>query len=213
MALCIECDGYVANMRAERAKRDEADATDTRLRRSGLPRDYVTGDRKLGDIPMSASAAMTACQMLGNGLRGLFLHGNAGVFKTSVAAAFLASQIRGGMNGRYISMQDLLTDLYAVYANSDRTSRADLVDALIETPALVIDDMGKEKLSDHSAGVLFEILDGRYRAKSGWMIVTSNYSVDVLCDRITDAVGDALGEPIRRRLAEMTLPIKMEARK
>lgn len=212
MALCIDCDAEVAREVSARMVRNADDATDARLRKSGLPRDYVTGDRKLGDLPMTTAAALTACQMLGDGLRGLFLFGDAGAYKTSVAAAYLAAQIRGGMTGRYVSMQDLLTDLYAIYAHSESTSRGDLVDALVVTPALVLDDMGKEKLSEHSAGVLFEILDGRYRMKSGWMIATSNFSMDEMCDRITANVGEAIGEPIRRRLAEMTVAIKMERR-
>lgn len=213
MALCIECDRGVDEEIARRAARDEREATERRLRLSGLPLAYRDGSRLLGDLPMSTADVMTLCQMLGNGLRGLFLHGPAGTFKTSVAATFLASQIRGGARGLYISVQDLMSDLHASYNGSGDT-RAGIVDRLVEAPCLVLDDIGKEKPSEHAAGALFEILDGRYRAATkNWLIVTSNYALPELAERLAAGAGEVLADPIRRRISELTMAVQMEARR
>lgn len=209
MAICAECDTLVADQLAERRARDEAEDVDRRLKASHLPREYRDGSRLLGDIPMSVASVLSLCQMLGNGLRGLFLSGKAGTYKTSVAAAFLASQIRGGARGLYVSAQDLMTDLHAIYAGREGETRASLVDRIVSAPCLVLDDLGKEKPSEHAAGVIFEILDGRYRAGSGWMIVTSNYTLAELSERFVASAGEALADPIRRRLAELTISVPM----
>lgn len=193
------------------ALRDAEEAIDKALRRSGLPYDYRTGVRQLGHLPMSTADALSACQMLGSGIRGAYLVGPAGTHKTSVAAAFLASQIRAGGQGRYIPVPDLLTDLYAIYASDDSRSRADIVDALVMTPMLVLDDLGKEKATEHATGVIFEILDGRYRdARRGrWTIITSQYEPNALCKRFPE---QETADAIARRIAEMTVVVKMKRR-
>ena len=195
----------------ERTKRDEAEATDRRLRLSGLPTLYAQRKRTLAVLPAAANDSIVAVEALGKTTRGVYLWGEAGSFKTSVAAAFLAREIIDGATGRYVFVPDLFTDLYAIYAAGDSRSRADIVDSLIEVPCLVLDDLGKEKASDHASSVLFEIIDGRYRhqTQGRWTIVTSNRSPELLCARFTDDTG----EPIARRLSEMcvSVPMKREA--
>lgn len=209
VALCTECDAAVAEELKAREARDRAESLSRRMNESGLPREYRNGSRTVHSIPMSGADALSACQMLGQGVRGLYLYGTAGSYKTTAAAAWLATEIKGGGSGRYVFVPDLLTDLYAVYAGNGG-SRADIVDRLALARHLVLDDLGKEKASEHAAGVIFEILDGRYRnyRQGDWMIVTSNYPLNELCDRFPVEIG----EPIRRRLAEMTVAVPMGKR-
>lgn len=196
------------------AVRNAQERIEKNLLRSGLPRAYRVGERTLGNLPGSASDAVSACQLLIDGAAsGLFLYGPAGVFKTSVAAAFLASQIRAGAGtGRYIPTPDLFTDLYAIYANDDdNRSRAHVVNPLIDTEMLVLDDLGKEKASFHAGEVMWAILDGRYRdnRKGRWTIITSNYAPDALCSRFVE---QETADAIARRIAEMTVVVKMTRR-
>jgi DNA replication protein DnaC len=206
---CHECDNLVAEEIARRAARDAIERIDLAMRRSKLPTDYASGARRTGDLPGGTHHVLSMCQTLGNGIRGLYLWGPAGCYKTSLAASFMASQIRGGAVGKYIAMHDLLADIHKSYRSNDTESKADLVAAAVAAPCLVIDDLGKEKASEHAAMVLFEILDGRYRnaGKGQWMIVTSNYSLDALCNRFTVP---ELADPIRRRLSEMTVAVEMK---
>lgn len=205
---CGDCDVVVETRLQERHERREREDRERFMLTSGLPRSYRRGERLLTDLPAIAQQTVTACKLLGSSVAGLYLHGDAGTFKTSVAAAFLAEQIRGGGEGRYVFVPDLFTDLYAIYSAGDQRSRADLVDGLVSTPRLVLDDLGKEKASEHAASVLFEILDGRYRTQGPgrWLIVTSNLAIHELAARFFDDTGN----PIARRLAEMTVPVPME---
>jgi hypothetical protein len=204
---CADCQHEVDQKRT--AREAEAQIADEvrRMRDSGLPRAYVTGERLLGHVPPHAASSAIALQ---HGLsRGLYLWGPAGAFKTSLAAAFLATEIRGGGTGRYVSATDLLADIQASYQNDGET-RSDIVRRFIATPRLVMDDLGKEKASEHAANVIFQILDGRYRMQGPgrWTIVTSNYPLPALCARFDGAIGD----PIERRIAEMTTGVEMKRR-
>jgi DNA replication protein DnaC len=207
MIQCVECDAAVADEIQRRAERDLKEREYRNLRHSGLPIDYRTGSRTLGDVPLNVEA-LEFCLSLGGELRGLFLNGPAGSFKTTVAAAFLARKIREGVNGRYVFIPDLFSDVHASYNDNSGETRAALVEACIRPTALVLDDLGKEKASEHAAGVILEILDNRYRnSRHGdWLIVTSNYDLDCLCDRFPR---EQFGDPIRRRLAELTVDIPM----
>lgn len=210
---CAQCDEKVAAYWAARTAREADESALESLRRSGLPIDYRTGSRTLASLPskVMTNALSTACSHLGTDLtRGLFLHGSAGSFKTSVAASCLAARIAStGRRGVYSFVPDLMADIHMSYRDEGGgESRSAIVDRLVSAPFLVLDDLGKEKASEHGAGVIFEIIDGRYRNWSAgrWLIVTSNFDLDALCDRFPEHIGD----PIRRRIAEMAVQIEMK---
>ncbi len=209
---CEACDGLVARALAEQAQRDAEESAVDALRRSGLPIDYRTGKRTFAELDASIpSAVKSACSLLGtDAARGLFLHGSAGSFKTSAAAARLALQIAlTGVRAVYTFVPDLMADIHLSYRDEGGAeSRSAIVDRLVSAPCLVLDDLGKEKASEHGAGVIFEIIDGRYRnwSEGRWMIATSNFTLDELCDRFPEHIGD----PIRRRIAEMSIQIEMK---
>jgi DNA replication protein DnaC len=207
---CAVCDEAVAGTLRQRELRDAADALYSRLRDSGLPINYRTGSRSIGDLPVSISPMISACNCLGKTVSGLYLYGRAGTFKTSLAAAYLAQQIRAGISGRYVFVPDLFADIHASYNAASGDTRAEIIRRCLSAPALVLDDLGKEKASEHAAGVLLEILDARYRnARAGdWLIVTSNWDLDALCARWPSK---EFSDPIQRRLSELTVANAMEA--
>lgn len=204
---CATCDEMVAREIAEKVARETEATAAARLQRSGLPIDYRAGSRIFGSLPVTP--AHSFLPHLGKGqARGLYLHGSAGSFKTSVAASWLAIAMAIGTSGTYAFVPDLMADIHLSYREEGGgESRSAITERLVSVPCLVLDDIGKEKASEHGAGIIFEIADGRYRSwtEGRWMIVTSNWSLDALCDRFPDHLGD----PIRRRLAEMCVQVAM----
>jgi DNA replication protein DnaC len=67
---------------------------------------------------------------------------------------------------------------------------------LIDWPCIVIDDLGVEKCTEWLTVLLFEIIDGRYQAMSGGLIITANVGLDGLAQRLGD-------DRISSRLAQM----------
>lgn len=209
MIQCAECDSLIALELDKLSVRDRAEQLENRLRHSALPIDYRTGARHIGHLPEITRKVVAMCEKLDDKSRGLFLCGPAGSFKTSVAAAFLADRIRAGKSGRYVFVPDLMSDVHASYRSNDTETRDAIVARCVGARLLVLDDLGKERASEHAAGVIFEIIDGRYRnpRPGDWTIVTSNYRLGTLCDRFPS---EHFGDPIERRLSELTLDVPME---
>jgi DNA replication protein DnaC len=212
--ICAGCDEFIAFAQDDYGRRMASGEVDATLARSGLPRAYAKGERTLSDLPSSADEAIKACMQLGKEISGLYLFGPAKAMKTSVAAAFLAAQIRAGENavvrrGVYVSAPKLIDDIIASYHDQDMERRTAIIDRLTQTPMLVIDDLGKEKATEHSARVLFEVLDGRFqnRGAGRWTIITSNWSPNDVAFRFDIPEEDR--DPIRHRLAEITEAIEM----
>lgn len=240
---CTQCCAENAARGEAMVARQAADDAERRLRASGLPPCYRMRSRSLpstvggvsipdrsspfqrtwADIPLphpkEARRAIQACRLLAagqlpDGKRGLYLHGPAGGWKTSVAAAFLAAEVEAGKTGRYVFWPDLLNDMYAVYGKNATETRRDVIGRYSEPAALVIDDAGKdrERVSEHSSLTLFQIFDQRYRqdlaAKAGarWILVTANRTLDELCSSIVD---DTIAEPLKRRMTELMFSVSM----
>lgn len=240
---CAQCLSESASRGAAIEAHRNADEAERRLRQSGLPPCYrqrskvmaatVDGvtipDRSSSfartwlDIPKpqtrEVGRAIQACKLLAagqlpEGKRGLYLYGPAGEWKTTIAAAFLASEIEAGKSGRYAFWPDLLNDAYAVFGKNATDTRRDVIDRYSDPAALVLDDAGKdrERMSEHSSLTLFHIFDARYRrdlaSKPGsrWILVTANKPIDQLCDSIVD---DTIAEPLKRRMVELMFSVSM----
>lgn len=210
IAICESCDVKVDVALEVRKARDREEATESRFRRSGLPKAFLDGtitwadvSRKLGDL--------AACADVMRAGKGLFLYGPAGTFKTSFAASYLAEMIRTGSRGQYVYVPDLFTELAAIYSADDARSRADVIDRYALAPWLVMDDLDKAKPSRHAAEVLLAILDSRYREGERCLFVTANVSIDDLAVPFAEAVGENFSEPLVRRLSELCASVPMGA--
>lgn len=211
---CESCDDEVARELRKIEFRDRAERAESRLNRSCLPRSYRKLERKLDDFRSVAEEAISLCEMCDTGeTAGVYLFGPEQTYKTSVACSFLASRVVSDFDGAFTSLYassiDFMSDIYNAYSRRDGDTRASLIAQLVDADRLVLDDFAKEKASEHSAGVWFEVFDGRFRrhAPGRWMIVTSNWPLDVACDRF-DAPPETVG-PIRHRLAFLTVALPM----
>lgn len=105
---------------------------------------------------------------------------------------------------RYISEPNLFLRIRATFNNQEKyhETESDIYRELITIPLLVIDDMGKEEVSDPRfvQRVLFAIVNGRYENMLP-LVITANLNPDML-DRHLG--GDRGNSATFDRLAEMT---------
>lgn len=209
MALCADCDEITLGEQELAAVRLNAERIASVMARSGLPKAYANGTRTLASV-RDRAGVLLANELLDKKISGLFLFGGAGPDKTTLACAFLADWIRRGGTGRYDTMCDVMSDLQSSYREGAELTRNMIVDPLISAQALVLDELGKEKASDHAAGVIFQVLDARYRLMRDGVsrptVLLSNYSLDDLCARFPTK---EIADPIRRRISEMTEALHM----
>ena len=171
-----------------------------------IPRAYE-GDTFADYIVTGANKdAVDAAHMMVDGeIGGLFVYGVRGTGKTKLAAIIANERARVGHPVLFASVPDLMADIRASFADG---KTAETVRAVKETPFLVLDDLGSEKMSEWVGEQLFCIVNHRYNERLQ-TVVTSNYSPTEIIghmatvDRRGNVIDDMQGQRIMSRIYGM----------
>ena len=145
--------------------------------------------------------------------RGLFLVGRPGVGKTHLAISILKEfYTKRGIVGLFYDTNNLLFDLRSTFDGSSSTR--ELLDEVISTPLLVLDDLGAERLSDWARDILHYIITTRYNDLKP-IIITSNIEIEKEPkhegEELLDiSLKDRLGMSIASRLSEICKILKVD---
>lgn len=110
--------------------------------------------------------------------RGLYLQGEFGVGKTSLAVSALKDILHAGQPGLFVTATELLIRIRACYHKDAPFAEDEVLRAFTETPYVVLDDLGAEKPSEDAIKQLYYIFDCRL-SKGLYTIITSNRPVSV----------------------------------
>ncbi len=120
-----------------------------------------------------------------------FLFGPWGTGKTHLATASVIRALHEGIQGVRISVPSLLQRMRQ-FGVSEPLEIEMLAQRI---PYLVLDDFGKQKITDWNEERLFELIDKRYsmwRAGKGHTTITANNDFDVLIGRVDGAIIDRI---------------------
>lgn len=188
------------------------------LARAGVPPRYI-GCRFDTFTPRAGTqrAMQAAREVVDGGRAGLVLCGPAGGGKTHLAVAMLADRLsrwldtwpteavedevdgytvvrrRPELEVRLVSVPSFLDALRSRIRFADVT---DPLPDLVGADLLVLDDLGREKVTDWASERLYVLVNERYSALRP-TVVTSNYGPDILADRGYDAIVSRLVEGAR----------------
>jgi DNA replication protein DnaC len=149
---------------------------------------------------------------------GLLFTGDNGVGKTHLAVAVLQElALRKGVRGQFWDFHELIREIKNSYNNETKTTELQVLEPVIETELLVLDDLGAWRMTDWMNDTLFYILNSRYMAQRASIITTNFQDVDakVAASRDNDFrrkeyLIDRIGLRLRSRLMEMCVVIPIQ---
>jgi DNA replication protein DnaC len=134
---------------------------------------------------------------------GLLLHGTTGIGKTRGIWAILCrlwaeeALKDKQLNFQFLTMRKLETTIESGFKDQKHGTA---IDQLINLPILILDDFGKERLTQRMASDLFAIIDERSTARKA-TIISTNFNGSTLLERF-DARDKETGTALIRRLKD-----------
>lgn len=116
--------------------------------------------------------------------RWLVLLGPRGTCKTGAAVSLLLEHVRAGGAGLYIVLPSFLSRIRKTYGDRDSVDEDEVLDTVIKTPFLVLDDIGTATLTPWGQEKLFTVINERdlhHRVEEPRItVVTSNLTRETL---------------------------------
>ncbi len=137
--------------------------------------------------------------------RGLLLMGPPGVGKTHLAVSIIHYLIEDkDTNCIFYDFRELLNNIRSTYNAASQLTERSIIQPLLDSELLVLDELGAEKTTEWVLDVLMFILNYRYNRMSPTIITTNymdevNHSIQILDETLADRIGIRL----RSRLHEM----------
>lgn len=137
--------------------------------------------------------------------KGLFMAGSIGTGKTHLAAAISLSLLSNGVPVIFRTAIDMFLDIKRSFTGE--ISEIEVVNEYKNAHLLVIDDLGKERMTEWAAATLYGIINARYENMLP-TIITTNFTNDDLLRSLGDEPTRA--QAILSRLMETSAYISMK---
>lgn len=140
----------------------------------------------------------------------VILTGSVGRGKTLIASATLRSWIAMGYHGRFVRFSDLLAEMKKTFnTETPEESEFTILNRYATTSMLVIDDLGAEMPTRYAMHRLADLIEARYDAGRR-TIITTNYPVSKLGERIGNSIDPVAAHRILDRIADASTKIPFE---
>jgi DNA replication protein DnaC len=157
---------------------------------------------------------------------GLLLMGPCGVGKTHLAVSALKEIVLRGHSGLFYDYRELLKAIQDSYNPESQTTEMSVLEPVLKTELLVLDDVGSSKPSLWTLETVGHILNTRYNEKRVTLLTTNFLDTDeaesptsaapsrqigARAPVIEDSLTERVGKRIRSRLYEMCRTVRIFA--
>ncbi len=104
--------------------------------------------------------------------RGLIIDGPAGCGKTYLLACITNGLLEKQIPVKFTAYSDFLYKLKMSFSPESSLSEHHLIEEIVNTPVLIIDDLGAEQATDFSSSILYHIIDRRYGHEKPFVVST-----------------------------------------
>ena len=147
---------------------------------------------------------------------GLLFSGDNGVGKTHLAVGVLRELVETkGARGQFWDFHELIREIKSSYDPETKTTELQVLEPVVETDVLLLDDLGAWKMTDWMNDTLFYILNSRYMAKRSTIITTNFEDADkekvLAADHLRrkEYLVERIGQRLRSRLMEMCVVVPL----
>lgn len=137
-----------------------------------------------------ASAYADSNKLFDDPKNSLLFIGGTGTGKTHLAAAIANLLVERGIQARFGTFQAHLDEIKKEF---DTSGQKHYLDDIKGVPVLVIDDLGKERKTDWTQSILYDIVNYRYEHILP-TIITTNLSADEIANHVEGAVWSRIYE-------------------
>jgi DNA replication protein DnaC len=152
-------------------------------------------------LAIAVAAVRRFAQSFPNVPKGLCLIGPHGIGKTHLAVAALRGALARGSQGMFYEVSDLLRLIRSTYNPVTKTAETEILQPILATQLLVLDDVGKEKTSEWVEETMTFIVNSRYNHRLT-TIFTSNYEDNPDIEAL-DSLRVRVGSRMYSRMHEM----------
>lgn len=156
---------------------------------SMFPRDMRDYDRNLGNTELLEWVVKHKNDSM-------FLIGASGCGKTRALVEVGISEVKLGKSVIFYQSAELVRMMSSLF-KEDVSEANRMFGRIRDCSVLIIDDFGREKLTERGEETLFSIIDSRYSDGSR-LWISSNYDIGTVCGRLVNH-----GKPVERRLTEV----------
>lgn len=103
----------------------------------------------------------------------LHLYGGEGTGKSLLAAIFANGLLSMGISVIYLQAASASEQVRETYNNRTGPSERALISRWVDVDMLILDELGAQTLTDHDAGVIWKVINGRYHAGRPMIVITN----------------------------------------
>lgn len=190
------CPDCMEKVKEAQRLEQQAMLIEDRIARCGIPDNFREWDSAKGNKDL---ANAIRCE---SG-KSLYISGHYNTCKTRAACANMLRRIKSGEIAKYVRFGEIVGRYQRSFANGDKAPEY-CIDSILDADLLLIDDVGKRRITQTAGELLYEIYDRIYSGDTRCRVwVTSNTDLKAFVHKFeNEDVGNAVISRIDRLIGE-----------